>query len=1115
MHIQEFQSPGPVCCQGPGNKNHRQARHPLGCNGTQEMLLLPLLAMLLALATVHPTSFADVVVKTEQLNPATPEWKFKSIPRPSKSDVATGCTVALVGSQFEPAAADGSVLVNGAVPEDSLDLTEAALLTNGDASNGSLVIDLVRVQPIAAITSYSWHEWDVDQGSRGPQVFTLYGSAATKPDPANLGTWTKIADVDTRPNNTGVGWNGQHGVCVSDTSGKLGDFRHLLFALRRTLSPLQPNPNMTATLFSEIDVHTSETLPKAGDAVAATPASVPIEHVWVVFKTHLDIGYTDRIEAVLKKYRVNMMEDALKVIEASRALPAAQRFSWTLAGWPLSYVLGAAQDPARRTRIEQAVREGAIAFHALPFTTHTETQDLEDLVRGMGFSTRLSRQFQRPLPISAKMTDVPSHSWIMPTMLAHAGVRFLQIGCNGTSAFIRVPRLFWWEGPDSSRILCNYTPDYGSGLRAPRGWPSKHYLAMEMTGDNHGPPTPVEVERLRQQAASTLPGVQIHFGTLDDFAKAVLAENPTLQVIRADMPDTWIHGWLSMPIEAKAARGFRALEPALDGLDTQLHAWGVPTEPLAQALAESYEQSALFSEHTFGPWGPNGGSWNSGTPRYLYGAEWKAAYERGAYRKYEEAFDDKRAFAHRAETIVHKELADRLEVLARSIKTKDEHVVVYNALPWERSGSVALPGDPNRTLYAKQIPPNGYRAYAISDFQLSSGEEPRKANATELKTRHFRINFDLERGGIASLVDRRTGRELVDKGSPYVLGQFLHERFDEQRMQRFHKAYGRPGYSWPKGDLPKGATYAAITPREWKLTVQTTPPVDLAILTAGDTVGLGKDVQIQFAFDRREPSIEVTWHVTDKVPDPMPEGGWLCFPFAVQQPSFLLGRLGGPIDPLKDIAPGANRHYFTLNGGLTITGTDGNGFGLCPLDSPCVSLDKPGLWEFSLDYKPEKPSVFVNLYNNEWNTNFPEWQGGSWSSRVRIWLNSKGTDSAHSLTVPSWEARLPLLAAKTGSGTGPLPKTQAGLSLSRPGILVTAFGQNPDGEGTLLRLWEQAGQSGMCKVRLPAGLGLPATNVQPVNLRGQAEGAPIPVKGRVFETAVRPYAPASFLIQTR
>lgn len=1062
-----------------------------------------LLGVSLAMASA---AFAAVTVQTEQLNPADPGWHFKTIPRPSKSDIATGAKVTMVGNQFEPAAADGAVLVNGVLPNDSLDLSEAALLSNANADGGSLVIDLGRVQPVAAVASYSWHEWDADGGSRAPQVYALYGSAAENPDATTLAGWTKITDVDTRPNPTGERWNGQHGVLIRDTSGKLGDFRHLLFALQRTRSPRQPNPNLTGTLFAEIDVHTAATLAAAGDAIVAKPA--PVEHVWVVFKTHLDIGYTDRVEDVLKKYRVTMMESALKVVEASRDLPAEKRFAWTLAGWPLAYVLGPEQEPARRARIEQAVREGAITFHAIPFSMHTETDDLEDLVRGLGFSTRLAAKYGRPLPISAKMTDVPCHSWVWPTLLSHAGVKFLQLGCNSASAYVRVPSLFWWEGPDGSRILCHYTVDYGSGLTPPRTWPSKNYLAMIMTGDNQGPPSTAEVEGLRQQAAKSLPGVQVHFGTLDDFARAVLAENPDLPVVRADMPDTWIHGWLSMPVEAKAAHNLRALEPALDGLDTQLRAWGLATGNLAPALAEAYEQSDLFSEHTFGPFGPNGGSWNSGTPRYLYGDAWKTAHQRGAYQKYEEAFNDKRAYAHKAEAIVHRELAVRLDLLAKSVRTDGSRVVVYNGLPWKRSGLVEVPGQPGRFLFASDVPAGGYRTYRLDQAEHATPvlNDPPAA----LDTPFFKVAFDLKRGGIASLVDKKTGRELVDKSSPYALGQFLHERFDNQHMLAFHDAYGRPGYSWLKGDLPKDAAYAALTPPTWNIAVQSTAAAHIATLTATDTIGLAKGIALVVTLPHNQPYVDVEWRVTDKTPDPMPEGGWLCFPFAVAQPGFLLGRLGGPIDPTKDIVVGANRHYFCLNTGLTITGQDGAGIGLCPLDSPCVSLDEPGLWKFSLDYTPKKPTVFVNLYNNKWNTNFPEWQDGTWSSRVRLWLTRGGGVGAN-LTVPSWEARLPLLAAAADGPAGKLAKTQAGLDLSRCGILVTAFGQNPDGAGMLLRLWEQAGQSGNCTVRLPAGL--TARTAQPVNLRGQSDGQPIPVKGREFTAVVRAYAPISFLLQ--
>ena len=182
--------------------------------------------------------------------------------------------------------------------------------------------------------------------------------------------------------------------------------------------------------------------------------------------------------------------------------------------------------------------------------------------------------------------------------------------------------------------------------------------------------------------------------------------------------------------------------------------------------------------------------------------------------------------------------------------------------------------------------------------------------------------------------------------------------------------------------------------------------------------------------------------MTDKTPDPIPEGGWLCFPFAIEKPQFMLGRLGGPVDPSKDIERGANRDYLCLSTGLTITGKDQTGVGLCPIDSPCVSLGQPGLWKYSMAYVAPKPTVFVNLYNNQWNTNFPQWQDGSWTSRVRVWP-TQGDDVCSNLVLPTWDARLPLMASSAEGPGGSLPPTQSGLSVSRPGVLVTAFAPTP------------------------------------------------------------------------
>ena len=138
--------------------------------------------------------------------------------------------------------------------------------------------------------------------------------------------------------------------------------------------------------------------------------------------------------------------------------------------------------------------------------------------------------------------------------------------------------------------------------------------------------------------------------------------------------------------------------------------------------------------------------------------------------------------------------------------------------------------------------------------------------------------------------------------------------------------------------------------------------------------------------------------------------------------------------------------------------------GWSPLDSPLVSLGYPGIYRYTKQWAPREPLVFVNLFNNIWGTNFQQWIGGSWSSRVRLWPK---TDEAL-LVEQSWAARSPCLAAVADGAAGSLPATQGGVSPSSRAVLVTAFAPGGGGRPWLLRLWEQAGRSSHMPGR-PAG----------------------------------------------
>jgi hypothetical protein len=178
------------------------------------------------------------------------------------------------------------------------------------------------------------------------------------------------------------------------------------------------------------------------------------------------------------------------------------------------------------------------------------------------------------------------------------------------------------------------------------------------------------------------------------------------------------------------------------------------------------------------------------------------------------------------------------------------------------------------------------------------------------------------------------------------------------------------------------------------------------------------------------------------------------------------------------------------------------------MDSPLVSLGKPGLWQYSLDYTPDKADVFVNVFNNMWSTNFPLWVEGTWTSRVRLW-SADNDDACGALVTPGWNTRTPCWVGVADGAAGSLPATQAGLSLSRTGVLVTAFGDNPDGAGRILRVWEQTGVSGDCTVLLPEGF--KTEGARYADLRGQfLEGSPT-ISGREAALSLKAYAPCTVL----
>jgi alpha-mannosidase len=161
-----------------------------------------------------------------------------------------------------------------------------------------------------------------------------------------------------------------------------------------------------------------------------------------------------------------------------------------------------------------------------------------------------------------------------------------------------LPRLFWWQGPDGSRLLTLYSNDYGTEPLPPKDWPSSAWVYIHMTADSEGPPAPSVVDSDLTFYKRHAPAARVRIGRLEDFADLVLADKPELPVVRSDLPDPCVHGLLSHPAGTKMAHDLRPLISALDAIMTLEKAWGIYRPSAKLLLAEAYSNSLLSSEHT-------------------------------------------------------------------------------------------------------------------------------------------------------------------------------------------------------------------------------------------------------------------------------------------------------------------------------------------------------------------------------------------------------------------------------------------------------------------------------------------------------------------------------------
>jgi hypothetical protein len=665
---------------------------------------------------------------------------------------------------------------------------------------------------------------------------------------------------------------------------------------------------------------------------------VVIETVHVVAKAHLDLGFTALAAEVERRYLAEWFPQAIATAGELRERGGAERLVWTTGSWILDRALADADadaDADGDASLAGAVDRGDLAWHALPFTTHTELMDAALVRAGMAISHRLDARFDRPTTTAAKLTDVPGHTRGLVPLLVEAGVTFLHVGVNPAWPMPEVPPVFRWRSPDDAEVVVAYqSGGYGGQVVVPG---CTDALAFLHAGDNGGPPTADEVVAAHAELADRFPSAEVRGSTLDAFARALANSGAAreLPVVTAEIGDPWIFGVASDPQKVSA----------YGSLLRQAH-----------GRASTAGQLLLVAEHT---WGldqkthlPDVARWDRAGLAALRSSE--------AGRRFEASWAEQRAYASTAAPVTGSDVGS-FSVQGASPVTLGARRTGLSRVETLRSGTWEVEVDddgalrhllhrPTGRVLADAAHPLGlltYQSFDEADYerffaQLTPG--PHDDGWARLDN----TKPGIDAAGAVSgrwwpqciAIEVSSAIEVVSAGNEGSVGNHIHTDDDVETD------------SEGPGELLLRLRFDGVVPHALGA-----PPEAWARWRFGDDIEL-----------------DLWW--PDKPASRLPEALWCSFVPVVAEPErWAFEKLGQAVSPLDVVRHGGRSLHAVGEGGCTYHGPDGR-LQLRTHSAPLVAPGAPNL----LDADPPLPDLagglHVLLHDNCWGTNFPMWNEG-------------------------------------------------------------------------------------------------------------------------------------------
>lgn len=696
--------------------------------------------------------------------------------------------------------------------------------------------------------------------------------------------------------------------------------------------------------------------------------------------------------------------------------------------------------PERQAELIRRIKEGRICVSPFLCNSLWAFQSTECALRVLYPARRLERDWGIPIDI-AEHIEEPSLPWGMAPILAGAGVRWLSVpfyNYDSTFKELKNPPVFTWEGPDGSRLKVILDPwasnraSYAQGaaiLKKPQSIEQEwvpHYasrgdtypLSAILASGTHsdislrsGEQARGFAEAISSYNAGGAGRPQLVNATLTQFCDAVDRAQVRLPIVRG----CFGHSWDLWPVSlAKYAAEMRQVERDYLTAETLLAVASWDTPELLDATRKERERAewrwAMLSDH----------AWN--------GTDEQNKRENTRLRR------------QWAEELAR--IAAKLSVrswAAADPTTDSQKSTVFNSLSIPRAGLVRVPvtQDVNAVAAGDRLLPcqviregvgrTGYfvtpevPGFSFQQFRLSSARPVAGAVCTArsdgLESPFYRLTLDLRTGGVASLIHKASGQELVAPDS-HGLAQTVFFDGREHTLENV------------------------------RTEVVTAGPVLARVKIVGTVEGIEVTnyVTVYTELDRVDVALRVHKPVTTQEQR-------LCqmFPVRLEGAELRIETPGAVIRPCPqpqgDLLPGADPRRFAVQGFVDVSRPDGVGVTIVPLDAFALRLDLTPLTFEALGNDQNYREV---IQDQDRVTDFRfgyvlrGHTGGYNNAQTIAWSRAVATSLD---AMPGW-----MLSERAACPSLRLDPTRAIATCLKP-----ADGDSTG--GVILRFWETAGRS--------------------------------------------------------